>query len=74
MAFTFVKNEDVAGASLPDELPSAWVARASSQAGRDVPLALSEPAPSGRSADEDDVRRVVDEVKDVIFRAHGLAG
>jgi acetoin utilization protein AcuC len=63
---------EMAGAQLPDELPAAWVRRTSQELGRAVPGALSEPDPPGRSADEEDVREVVDEVKQAIFPAHGL--
>ena len=36
---------EMADTSVPDELPDAWVERASALAGRPVPAALSEPAP-----------------------------
>ncbi len=63
---------EMAGVSLPDELPPAWVERASAEAGRAVPSRLSEPAVGGAEGDAEGVERAVDDVRRLVFPLHGL--
>jgi acetoin utilization protein AcuC len=65
---------EMAGVTVPDELPESWIEEAERQAGGPVPARLSEPPVLSRGASWDQVERVVDEVKGRIFPFHGLAG
>jgi acetoin utilization protein AcuC len=60
---------EMAGTSLPDELPDSWLERAERQAGRRLPPRLSEP-PVGDGADRREVRRVIDGVRRRILPLH----
>ncbi len=51
---------------LPDELPSAWVEKASAKAGEPVPSTFSEPALEAHQAD-DEARRVTAELADRLW-------
>jgi acetoin utilization protein AcuC len=62
---------EMAGASIPDHLPEAWIERAEHEFGSEVPSTLSEPAPAGRS-NPGAVTSVVADVKRTIFPVHGL--
>ncbi|MGH9286189.1 MAG: acetoin utilization protein AcuC, partial [Acidimicrobiales bacterium] len=42
---------EMAGTTVPDELPAAWIEQAAALAGRDLPLRLSDPEPAGRAGD-----------------------
>ncbi|MGQ0520031.1 MAG: acetoin utilization protein AcuC [Actinomycetota bacterium] len=64
---------EMAGVALPDELPPAWVERASAQAGRPVPATLSDPPVPGPEIDPAGVEQVVDDVRRLVFPLHGLA-
>jgi acetoin utilization protein AcuC len=68
---------EMAGVTLPDELPAAWVERARQEAGGAVPATLSEPplaAGTGAEAEADaGAGAVVDAVRRLIFPRHGLA-
>ncbi|MGI9022267.1 MAG: acetoin utilization protein AcuC [Acidimicrobiales bacterium] len=65
----------MAGIDLPDELPAAWVDRATREAGHPVPALLSEPTlePAGATAAADAVAASIDQVRELIFPFHGLA-
>ena len=64
---------EMAGVSVPDELPETWIEEAERQARSAVPSTLSEP-PAPRSGDAEGVARVIDDVKGRIFPFHNLAG
>ena len=55
-----------ATAALPDELPSAWVEKASAKAGEPVRSTFSEPALEPYQAD-DEARRVTAELADILW-------
>jgi acetoin utilization protein AcuC len=61
---------EMAGASIPDEIPESWIEQAERELGLDVPTRLLEP-PTG-PGNPDQVDRVVERVRQVIFPAHGL--
>jgi acetoin utilization protein AcuC len=62
---------EMAGVELPDELPEAWIEAAEREAGSAVPARLSEPSPPSRRSAES-VDRVVRQVQEAVFPAHGL--
>ena len=62
---------EMAEVDLPDELPAAWVERASEEAGEVVPQRLSEDF-GGSTRGPDAVADVVDDVREGIFPFHGL--
>jgi len=64
---------EMAGISVPDELPETWIEEAERQARSEVPSTLSEP-PAPRSGDAEGVARVIDDVKGRIFPFHNLVG
>ncbi len=64
---------EMAGVSVPDELPETWIEEAERQARSAVPSTLSEP-PAPRSGDAEGVARVIDDVKGRIFPFHNLVG
>jgi len=61
----FAEMAGVAG-ELPDELPSAWVDRASQRAGEPMPSTFSEPSLPAYPAD-DEARRVTAAVSDILW-------
>ena len=62
---------EMAGATVPDQLPESWIEAAEREAGSAVPARLSEaPPPPLRSAES--VDRIVQQVQDAVFPAHGL--
>ncbi len=64
---------EMAGKSVPDELPRRWVERAEREAGTSVPSSFSEP-PAGVPDDVGAiVDRSVDAVRELVFPRHGLA-
>ena len=64
---------EMAGVSLPDQLPELWIERAEREARSAVPATLSDrPVPD--MGDPRAVERVIDDVKGRIFPFHGLAG
>ncbi len=63
---------EMAGAVLPDELPAAWLDRASRSTGLELPVVLSEPAGSD-SGSAGAVDAVVDAVKQAVFPRWGLS-
>jgi acetoin utilization protein AcuC len=63
---------EMAGATIPDELPESWIEEAERQAGHAVPATLSEPPPPSRANDRQ-VTEVVEEVKRTIFPYHESA-
>ena len=63
---------EMAGAELADELPPAWVERATAEAGQDVPRLLSEPPLGSSWEDAEGVQRTIDAVRRMVFPAHGL--
>ena len=63
---------EMAGRTVPDDLPPEWVEEAEAEAGHTLPHRLSEPLPGPAPADPEGVARVVDEVRRQIFPRHGL--
>jgi acetoin utilization protein AcuC len=63
---------EMAGRTVPDELPAEWVEEAEAEAGHSLPHRLSEPPPGPAPADPEAVARVVDEVRRRIFPRHGI--
>ena len=63
---------EMAGVTLPDELPPAWIERAELEAGHAVPCRLSEAGLQGPEGDRAGVERAVDEVRRLVFPLHGL--
>jgi acetoin utilization protein AcuC len=63
---------EMAGRTVPDDLPPEWVEEAEAEAGHPLPRRLSEPPPGPAPADPEAVVRVVDEVRRRIFPRHGI--
>lgn len=64
---------EMAGSTVPDELPASWIEEAEREWGASVPSTFSEPAP-GEPEDNPPAQRVVESVKRLVFPRHGLAG
>ncbi|HEX2180096.1 MAG TPA: acetoin utilization protein AcuC [Actinomycetota bacterium] len=64
---------EMAETALDDELPEAFLAEASSQAGEPLPARLLEPEIENSPVTDADIDRVVAEVRKVVFPYHGLA-
>ncbi len=64
---------EMAGATLPDELPDAWIEEAERLARTEAPTRMSEPPVPDRG-DPEAVARVIDDVKGRIFPFHNLVG
>lgn len=63
---------EMAGVTVPDELPPQWLERARREAGEAVPSRLSEPPITAAEGDRPSVERMVDDVRDLVFPLHGL--
>ena len=63
---------EMAGASVPDELPESWIEAAEREAEGKVPTRLSEPALTVPGARPEEVEETINSVKEVIFPFHGL--
>ena len=63
---------EMAGTTVPDELPPEWVERTSHEAGRAVPDRLTDAAVQGADGDEAAVGKVVDDVRRLVLPALGL--
>jgi len=63
---------EMAGVTVPDEVPPEWLERARRQAGEPVPSRLSEAPLQGAEGDRSAVERMVDEVRELVFPLHGL--
>jgi len=64
---------EMAEFSLPDEVPAAFLREAESEAGEPMPQRLAEPEIVDSPVSEEDIDRIVDEVRRSIFPHHGLA-
>ena len=62
---------EMAGVTLPDDIPPSWLEHARQETGHDIPARLSEPAVEGLPVKPAEVASVVDEVKERIFKFHG---
>jgi acetoin utilization protein AcuC len=62
---------EMAGVTLPDDIPPSWLEQARQETGHDIPARLSEPAVEGLPVKPAEVASVVDEVKERIFKFHG---
>jgi acetoin utilization protein AcuC len=62
---------EMAGAELADELPPAWVERATAEAEEPVPTTLSD-APQPEPPEQEGVQEAIDAVRRTIFPYHGL--
>jgi acetoin utilization protein AcuC len=63
---------EMAGVTVPDELPPSWIEQAEREAGGKVPVRLSDPPLSPTRFDERALERSIDAVREVIFPFHGL--
>ncbi len=63
---------EMAGVSVPDELPANWLERAGAETGRALPSRLSEPAVQGPAGDWAAVHGVVADLRRLVFPLHGL--
>ena len=63
---------EMAGVTVPDEVPPEWLERAEREAGEAVPSRLSEPPVRGADGDRPSVERMLDEVRNLVFPLHGL--
>lgn len=63
---------EMAGVTLPDEIPPEWLERAQREAGQTVPARLSEPPVQGAEGDRRAVEQMLGEVRDLVFPLHGL--
>ena len=64
---------EMAGASLPDELPAAWIEVAEREAGGRVPTLLSEPPLTSTGIDPRYLNETIKTVKETVFPFHGLS-
>ena len=65
---------EMAGVSIPDDLPAEWTERAEREAGGPVPASLSEPPVPGPPGDRDEVERTLADVERLVFPLHDLSG
>ncbi|MGI8684141.1 MAG: acetoin utilization protein AcuC [Acidimicrobiales bacterium] len=63
---------EMAGVTVPDELPASWLELAGAETGQALPPRLSEPAVQGRAGDRAAVHGVVADLRRLVFPLHGL--
>jgi len=63
---------EMAGVTVPDELPADWVDQAGRESGGAVPARLSEPPLAGPAGDRAAVAQVIDDVRRLVFPLHGF--
>jgi hypothetical protein len=60
----------MAGVAVPDEIPAAWLAEATAEAGYELPARLSEPPARPSPVEPAEINRIVDRVKAEVFPFH----
>ena len=61
---------EMAGVSVPDEIPAAWLAGARAEAGHELPARLSEPPARPSPVEPAEITRIVNRVKAKVFPFH----
>jgi hypothetical protein len=61
----------MAGATVPDDIPPAWLDQARSLAGYELPGRLSEPPARPSPVEPAEVNRIVNDVKAAVWPHHG---
>ena len=62
---------EMAGVTVADDIPPAWLAEAIAEAGHEVPARLSEPPARPSPVEPAEITRIVDDVKTQAFKSHG---